>query len=94
MSVSEYYDESFQSTHSRGVRRLFCVIMISTCNFNPRTHEECDYYLPKVTISAGDFNPRTHEECDDAVADDFKYGDDFNPRTHEECDRKHAIQAW
>ena len=33
----------FQSTHSRGVRRASMCRHPSNSNFNPRTHEECDY---------------------------------------------------
>ena len=55
----------FQSTHSRGVRRLqtyFCFKLI--VNFNPRTHEECDFHFSEKNKTEGYFNPRTHEECD------------------------------
>ena len=33
-------------------------------DFNPRTHEECDYRLKPRLIPHSYFNPRTHEECD------------------------------
>ena len=38
-----YFKIAFQSTHSRGVRRLYLLLSIPFCNFNPRTHEECDF---------------------------------------------------
>ncbi len=34
------------------------------CDFNPRTHEECDMPILPNPIYHTDFNPRTHEECD------------------------------
>ena len=39
-------------------------IKTADIDFNPRTHEECDW--SSVCMGAGlwYFNPRTHEECD------------------------------
>ena len=33
-------------------------------NFNPRTHEECDFLRLIECYFQFNFNPRTHEECD------------------------------
>src|SRR5690606_348753 len=33
-------------------------------NFNPRTHEECDFEEARGKMGMVHFNPRTHEECD------------------------------
>ena len=54
----------FQSTHSRGVRLLNAADQTRPCNFNPRTHEECDCITINEILLCSNFNPRTHEECD------------------------------
>ena len=33
-------------------------------DFNPRTHEGCDFNTDGVMLSLNNFNPRTHEGCD------------------------------
>ena len=58
----------FQSTHSRGVRLLTKSPFPDQHDFNPRTHEECDFTFEPVPNVLLDFNPRTHEECDTASA--------------------------
>ena len=35
-----------------------------SCNFNPRTHGECDVSHLLFLVSSSNFNPRTHGECD------------------------------
>ena len=40
-------------------------IVFREANFNPRTHEECDYANGHCRPFRPHFNPRTHEECDD-----------------------------
>ena len=65
---SKVYDEllKFQSTHPRGVRLATCKFsgFSATCNFNPRTHEGCDFQLHNFVLNIRHFNPRTHEGCD------------------------------
>ena len=56
---------AFQSTHSRGVRQFVgSNSLYPSSDFNPRTHEECDWRPRCRTIWQTYFNPRTHEECD------------------------------
>ena len=38
--------------------------IVTSCHFNPRTHEECDRRFNPEIILIENFNPRTHEECD------------------------------
>ena len=41
-----------------------CLSSLALPSFNPRTHEECDYFfVSRFEVETG-FNPRTHEECD------------------------------
>ena len=56
--------DSFQSTHSRGVRHTQIQRATFYAYFNPRTHEECDTWPLYSCIGSLYFNPRTHEECD------------------------------
>ena len=84
---------SFQSTHSRGVRRSVRPLDFLRQSFNPRTHEECDQIAPLCTISYAGFNPRTHEECDIARKVYVRETFGFNPRTHEECDAVQSIMT-
>ena len=78
----------FQSTHSRGVRLISDDAILALSDFNPRTHEECDWMANWRRLSLTYFNPRTHEECDTVDSETMSVFKDFNPRTHEECDEK------
>ena len=55
-------------------------------NFNPRTHEGCDFTDCISSVVNPDFNPRTHEGCDEVECYSRINNGDFNPRTHEGCD--------
>ena len=57
-------------------------------NFNPRTHEECDFLSLQLHHRQLYFNPRTHEECDQVIRRSMRKNSYFNPRTHEECDSR------
>ena len=46
---------TFQSTHSRGVRRGLSVVAYAFFNFNPRTHEECDEFPFLLSASSYEF---------------------------------------
>ena len=53
-------------------------------NFNPRSHEESGFCLPRYAVRDRDFNPRSHEESGPPqciCAPEILY---FNPRSHEE----------
>ena len=50
---------------TRSATKRWRVYSRSLCNFNPRTHEECDLERVDSCANAQNFNPRTHEECDD-----------------------------
>ena len=60
--------DSFQSTHPRGVRRIYGRICCDdNVDFNPRTREGCDVVLQFLFIDHINFNPRTREGCDALV---------------------------
>ena len=54
----------FQLTHSRGVRHIVLEMPPGPCNFNSRTHVECDYLQDDLRLVRDHFNSRTHVECD------------------------------
>ena len=76
---------SFQSTHSRGVRRECLYQLTQLAGFNPRTHEECDLCLTKdkryVKVS---IHALTRSATLLTLMSFIRSC--FNPRTHEECD--------
>ena len=78
----------FQSTHSRGVRLTPSYPCLSSADFNPRTHEECDG--TSTNNAAFSNNISIHALTRSAtIIDTFRVVIvwDFNPRTHEECDK-------
>ena len=56
-----------------------------TIDFNPCTHEECNWNVTSFACGFLDFNPCTHEECNCTSLRNFKWATNFNPCTHEEC---------
>ena len=67
----------FQSTRSRGTRRVLALPTCFYLRFNPRARTE--------RMCTG-FNPRTRAECDFPRASDTSPTKSFNPRTRAECD--------
>ena len=85
-SATSSQSESFQSTHSRGVRpQLLHVIApelgVSIHALTRSATPACYPMWPNES-----FNPRTHEECDPSPVCTIGDKPSFNPRTHEECD--------
>ena len=77
----------FQSTHPRGVRHFFRVIISTMEYFNPRTREGCDRISSRLPfLVLANFNPRTREGCDLFRAIRSLFLCNFNPRTREGCD--------
>ena len=64
MHALNHNDQSFQLTHSRGVRRQPRFQLCYFSNFNSRTHVECDHLVRADSTALHHFNSRTHVECD------------------------------
>ena len=49
----------------KGATRRGNLIRRTHTDFNPRTHEGCDFIKTRIKSYFNYFNPRTHEGCDD-----------------------------
>ena len=54
----------FQSTLPREERRKSAWNLMSSSNFNPRSHERSDINAFMDSVKRIDFNPRSHERSD------------------------------
>ena len=76
----------FQSTHPRGVRRLYALQLYRNRCFNPRTRMGCDVLAKLLICSIEGFNPRTRVGCDLSFLPPYHGKACFNPRTRVGCD--------
>ena len=76
----------FQSTHPRGVRRLYALQLYRNRCFNPRTRVGCDVLAKLLICSIEGFNPRTRVGCDIPYQKALMSSGRFNPRTRVGCD--------
>ena len=84
--TGEQIEYTFQSTHSRGVRRYIRVVEWCSIRFQSTHSRGVRLSVAYALISPFYFNPRTHEECDRSSPILLSMRIYFNPRTHEECD--------
>ena len=63
--------------------------------FNPRTHEECDYFYLSNSIYGDKFQSTHSRGVRQCFSCGRKHVSGFNPRTHEECDNlKFSIRYY